>query len=110
MLSAGSGTADTLSVGQAAELGLAAALGTRAKGVLLDEPLPNLDPRPSRVHTASIGCRRVGGSTALLSEHVVTDVEDACDRLAIMGTREMGFQSLDSPKSEFVRQSGPAEN
>jgi ABC-type multidrug transport system ATPase subunit len=36
--------ADTLSVGQAAQLGLAVALGTRAKVVLLDEPLANLDP------------------------------------------------------------------
>lgn len=53
---------------------------------------------------------RSAGSTALLSPHVVTDVEDACDRLAIMGTREIGFQSSDSPKSEFGRRSGSAEN
>jgi ABC-type multidrug transport system ATPase subunit len=50
------------------------------------------------------------GSTALLSPHIVTDVEDACDRLAILGTGEIGFQSSDSPKSEFVRRSGSAEN
>jgi hypothetical protein len=27
-----------------------------------------------------------------------------------MGTNEIGFQSSDSPKSEFVRRSGSAEN
>ena len=66
-----------------------------------------------------MGCYRSGerwdvvksaGSTALLAPHVVTDVEDARDRIAIMGTREIGFQSSDSPKSEFVRRSGSAEN
>jgi hypothetical protein len=53
---------------------------------------------------------RSAGSTALLSPHVVVDVEDACDRVAIMGTSEICFQSSDSPKSEFVRRSGSAEN
>ena len=101
--------ADPLSVGQAAQLGLAVALGTPAKVVLLDEPLANLDP------PVASSCRflsevvRSAGSTALLSPHVVTDVEDACNRRAIMGTREIGFQSSDSPKSEFVRRSGSAE-
>jgi len=52
---------------------------------------------------------RSAGSTVLPSPHVVTDVEDACNRRAIMGARELGFQSFDSQKSEFVRRSGSAE-
>ena len=40
--------ADTLSGGQAAQLGLAVALGTRTKVLLLDEPLANLDPLARR--------------------------------------------------------------
>jgi hypothetical protein len=44
------------------------------------------------------------------SPDVVTDVADACDRLAILGAGEIDFQSSDSPKSEFVRRSGSAEN
>ena len=72
--------ADTLSGGQAAQLGLAVALGTRAKVLLLDEPLANLE-----------------GSTALLSSHIVTDVEDACDRLVILGG---GKIRLDCPLEE----------
>jgi len=52
---------------------------------------------------------RSAGSTVLPSPHVVTDVEDACNRRAIMGTRQFGSQSFDSPKSEFVRRSGSAE-
>jgi hypothetical protein len=50
------------------------------------------------------------GSTALLSSRIVTDVEDAWDRLAIRRTGEIGFQSSDSPKSEFVRRPRSSEN
>jgi ABC-2 type transport system ATP-binding protein len=37
---------------------------------------------------------RSDGSTALLSSHIVTDVEEACDRLTILGG---GKILLDSP-------------
>ena len=65
---------------------------------------------PPAAVTALVDVVKSAGSTALLSPHIVTDVEDACDRLAILGTGEIGFQSSDSPKSEFVRRSGSAEN
>ena len=87
--------ADTLSGGQAAQLGLAVALGTRAHLLLLDEPLANLDPLARRefIHVL-LEAIRADGATALLSSHIVTDVEEACDRLAILGS---GKVLLDSP-------------
>ncbi len=87
--------ADTLSGGQAAQLGLAVALGTRAHLLLLDEPLANLDPLARRefIHVL-LEAIRAEGATALLSSHIVTDVEEACDRLAILGS---GRVLLDSP-------------
>jgi ABC-2 type transport system ATP-binding protein len=87
--------ADTLSGGQAAQLGLAIALGTRASILLLDEPLANLDPLARRefIHVL-LEAIRADGSTALLSSHIVTDVEEACDRLTILGA---GKILLDSP-------------
>jgi ABC-2 type transport system ATP-binding protein len=90
--------ADTLSGGQAAQLGLAVALGTRAKVLLLDEPLANLDPLARREFIqVLLDAVKSDGSTALLSSHIVTDVEDACDRLAILGG---GKVRLDSPLKE----------
>jgi ABC-2 type transport system ATP-binding protein len=87
--------ADTLSGGQAAQLGLAVALGTRAKILLLDEPLANLDPLARREFIQVLrDAIRSDGSTALLSSHIVTDVEDACDRLVILGG---GKVRLDCP-------------
>ena len=90
--------ADTLSGGQAAQLGLAIALGTRAKVLLLDEPLANLDPLARREFIqVLIDAIRQDGSTALLSSHIVTDVEEACDRLVILGG---GKVLLDCPLEE----------
>ena len=93
--------ADTLSGGQAAQLGLAVALGTRARVLLLDEPLANLDPLARRefIHVL-LDAVRADGATALLSSHIVTDVEEACDRLVILGS---GNVQLDCPLHEARR-------
>jgi ABC-2 type transport system ATP-binding protein len=75
-----------LSGGQQAQVSLALALGTRAKVLLLDEPLASLDPLARRefLHVLADAVRE-DGSTALLSSHIVTDVEQACDRLIVLG-------------------------
>jgi ABC-2 type transport system ATP-binding protein len=87
--------AGTLSGGQAAQLGLAVALGTRAKVLLLDEPLANLDPLARREFIqVLLDAVHSEGSTALLSSHIVTDVEDACDRLAILGGGKVKLDCL----------------
>ena len=78
--------ADELSGGQQAQVGLALALGTRAPVLLLDEPLASLDPLARRefLHVMVEAVREVG-ATALLSSHVITDIEQACDRLLVLG-------------------------
>ena len=78
--------ADELSGGQQAQVGLAIALGTRAPVLLLDEPLASLDPLARRefLHVIVDACR-ASGTTALLSSHVITDIEQACDRLLVLG-------------------------
>jgi ABC-2 type transport system ATP-binding protein len=78
--------AKSLSGGQQAQVALALALGTRARILLLDEPLASLDPLARRefLHVLSDAVR-TDGATALLSSHIVTDVEQACDRLLVLG-------------------------
>ena len=75
-----------LSGGQQAQVALALALGTRAPILLLDEPLASLDPLARRefLHVLTDAVRS-DGATALLSSHIVTDVEQACDRLIVLG-------------------------
>jgi ABC-2 type transport system ATP-binding protein len=72
------------SKGMARRVGLAQALINKPRLVLLDEPTSGLDP---------IGCRQVKdlirslarhGATVVLSSHLLADVEDVCDRIAIL--------------------------
>jgi ABC-2 type transport system ATP-binding protein len=78
--------ARSLSGGQQAQVALALALGTRAPILLLDEPLASLDPLARRefLHLVTDAVRG-DGATALLSSHIVTDIEQACDRLIVLG-------------------------
>lgn len=87
-------SARQLSGGQQAQVALALALGTRGDILLLDEPLASLDPLARRefLHVLTDAVR-TGGATALLSSHIVTDVEQACDRLIVLGVGHVLLQS-----------------
>jgi ABC-2 type transport system ATP-binding protein len=89
-----SANAHNLSGGQQAQVVLALALGTRADVLLLDEPLASLDPLARRefLHVLTDAVR-TDGATALLSSHIVTDVEQACDRLIVLGVGRVLLQS-----------------
>lgn len=79
-----------LSGGEQAQVALALALATRSPLLLLDEPLANLDPLARRDFlTALVFDVRQRGATAVLSSHIVTDVEQACDRLAVLAAGEL---------------------
>jgi ABC-2 type transport system ATP-binding protein len=92
--------ASELSGGEQAQVGLALALGTRARILLLDEPLASLDPLARRefLHVL-VDAVRSEGHTALLSSHVITDIEQACDRLIVLGR---GHTLLDLSISEAL--------
>lgn len=72
------------SKGMARRIGLAQALINDPDFIILDEPTSGLDP---------IGCRQVKdlirtlaqrGKTILMTSHLLADVEDVCDRVAIL--------------------------
>lgn len=83
-------TAGTLSGGQAAQVGLAIALGLRAEVLLLDEPLASLDPLARRefIDVLTYGISE-SGATAILSSHIVSDIELACGRLVVLRVGEV---------------------
>jgi ABC-2 type transport system ATP-binding protein len=85
-----SATPGSLSGGQQAQVSLALALGTRAKVLLLDEPLASLDPLARREFLqVVIEEVRANGTTALLTSHIVADVEQACERLIVLGVGQV---------------------
>jgi len=78
-------TVGGLSGGEKAQVSLALALGTRAPLLLLDEPLANLDPLARRDFlTTLVEDIRERGAAAILSSHIVTDVEQVCDWVMIL--------------------------
>ena len=86
--------AGALSGGQAAQVALCLALGTGAPVLLLDEPLAALDPlaRHDFLNIVS-SIVRDQGATALLSSHIVSDVEAVCDQLVVVGLGRVTLQA-----------------
>ncbi len=81
------------SKGMARRLGLAQALINDPDLVVLDEPTSGLDPLGSAEVKDLIQRLKQAGKTVLLCSHLLADVEDLCDRIAILhqGTlRECG--------------------
>lgn len=94
--------AKALSGGQMAQLGLAIALATHAPILLLDEPMASLDPLARREFIDALrdGVHEAGAS-AVLSSHVVSDIEQAADWLVVLGVgRKLLDMSIDEATSQ----------
>jgi ABC-2 type transport system ATP-binding protein len=70
--------------GMRQRLGIAAALLRDPKLLLLDEPATGLDPAGMRDMRLLIRRLAEGGMTVLLSSHLLNEVEDVCNRVAIV--------------------------
>lgn len=73
-----------LSKGLQQRLGLAQAIINKPKLLLLDEPFSGLDPKGRMEVRELILQLRKEGTTIFLSSHILSDVEDICDRVSIM--------------------------
>ena len=92
--------AGSLSGGQAAQVALCIALSTGAPILLLDEPLAALDPLARHDFlNLLVSAVRERGATALLSSHIVSDVEAVCDHLVVLG---LGRVTLQAPIREAI--------
>ncbi len=74
----------TYSKGMARRIGLAAALINDPDLLILDEPTTGLDPIGTRQIKDLILTMAKRGKTILLCSHLLADVEDVCDRIAIL--------------------------
>lgn len=70
--------------GMKQRLGIAGALLRAPKLLLLDEPTTGLDPAGMRDMRALVHRLAEDGLTVLLSSHLMSEVEDLCDRVAIV--------------------------
>lgn len=72
------------SKGMTRRIGLAQALINNPDLVLLDEPTSGLDPEGSQDMKRLINDLRDKGKTVVMCSHLLADVQDVCDRIAIL--------------------------
>ncbi|MGH9205776.1 MAG: AAA family ATPase, partial [Acidimicrobiales bacterium] len=75
---------NTYSHGMRQRLGIAQALLGRPDLLVLDEPTSGLDPHQMREIREMVRTVSARGTTVLLSSHLLSEVEQVCDRAAVM--------------------------
>ena len=78
--------------GMRQRLGIAAALIRRPKLLLLDEPATGLDPGGMRDMRALIARLSAEGMTVMLSSHLLAEVEELCNRVAIVRSGRIVYE------------------
>ncbi len=73
-----------MSTGMRQKLALAVVLGVEAPLLILDEPTSNLDPTVRAAIVTMIREVKATGRTVIFSSHVLSEVEQACDRVVIL--------------------------
>jgi ABC-2 type transport system ATP-binding protein len=77
------------SKGMARRIGLAQALINDPELILLDEPTSGLDPIGTREIKDLILKLKSQGKTVIMCSHLLADVQDVCDRIAILFSGEL---------------------
>lgn len=77
-------TVRSYSKGMTQKLGLAACLLAPKALYVLDEPTSGLDPKARALFKAQLLARRAAGSALLFTSHLLADVDELCDRMAIL--------------------------
>jgi ABC-2 type transport system ATP-binding protein len=78
-----------MSTGMRQKAALAAVLSCAAPLLILDEPTSNLDPTARSEVLAIVREARAAGRTILFSSHVLSEIEETCDRVVILRRGEL---------------------
>jgi ABC-2 type transport system ATP-binding protein len=78
-----------MSTGMRQKLALAVVLSADASLLILDEPTTNLDPTVRGEVLKLVAEARCAGRTVVFSSHIFSEVEQACDRVAILRDGEL---------------------
>jgi ABC-2 type transport system ATP-binding protein len=78
-----------MSTGMRQKLALAVTLAVDTPLVILDEPTSNLDPTMRADVAALVAEAKAGGRTVIFSSHVISEVEQVCDRAIILRAGEL---------------------
>lgn len=84
---------ESFSAGMKKKISLAAAMIHRPRILILDEPLEAIDPISAKAIKDNLKLMVRGGTTVLLSSHVLDTVEKLCDEIAIIDKGRVVFRS-----------------
>lgn len=79
------------SKGMTQKLGLAACFLANKALYVLDEPMSGLDPKARALLKARLQSLRSNGCTLFFNTHALADVEEICDRMAILHDGQIRF-------------------
>ncbi len=80
------------SLGMKQRLGLANALLTRRRLLVLDEPTNGLDPQGTREVRHLVRSLSEDGTTVFVSSHLLSEIEQMCDQTAVMSAGRLVWQ------------------
>ena len=83
-----------MSTGMKQKLALAATLSADTPIYILDEPTANLDPTVRATVLSLVAEARAAGKTVLFSSHVLSEVEEVCDRVVILRAGQLVHTQL----------------
>jgi ABC-2 type transport system ATP-binding protein len=79
------------SKGMTQKLGLLATFLSAAKLIVLDEPMSGLDPRARIALKKQLVNYRQAGNSIFFSSHILSDIDEICDRIAILNNGKIVF-------------------
>lgn len=89
------------SKGMKIRLNLVRALLNKPKMLFLDEPTNGLDPKNSRIVKEIIREFAHNGGTVFLTSHIMSDVDELCDRVAMITDGKIA--EIDSPRNLKIK-------
>jgi len=81
----------TFSKGMTQKLGLAACLLSNRELLVLDEPTSGLDPKARALLKKRLQAAHAAGHTVFFTSHALADIEELCDRMAVLHEGELRF-------------------
>lgn len=96
----------TYSKGMGQKLGLVGAFLVDASLMILDEPMSGLDPRARVLLKDRLNEARESGRSIFFSSHILSDIEEICDRIGVLHGAKIVFQG--TPKEFLSHYAAPS--
>jgi ABC-2 type transport system ATP-binding protein len=77
---------------------------TQCPLLILDEPMSGLDPRARALVKDEIVACKKRGMTVFLSSHILADMDEICDRVAVLHDGEIRFVGTPGELKERTQQ------